>query len=72
MSIQTMSVNIARLGAPTQDYTLAAGATASAAMDAAGMPGATVRVNDRAANGDTALVNGDRVLLIPRVQGGCR
>ena len=72
MSVQTMSVTIARLGAATQTYTLAVGATAADAMDAADMDGATVRVNNRAADDSTVLVNGDTVLLIPKVQGGSR
>ena len=70
--MDTIPVTVARLGAPVQVYTLRAGATASDAARAAGMDGATVRVNNRPAEAGTSLVANDTVTLIPRVQGGAR
>ena len=70
MSDTILNVKVIKLGNPVKEITLAPGATVADALEAAGYSNATAKKNGIVVGPDTAVVNGDQLLLSDKVVGG--
>lgn len=70
--METIQVKYGKLGARTEEYTLAENATVGQLLTAAGadVAGYILRVNGDVATVGTILDDGDIVTLMPAVKGG--
>lgn len=69
---KTIQVKYGKLGARTEEYTLAENATVGQLLTAAGadVAGYTPRLNGETAGVSSVLYDGDIVTLMPAVKGG--